>query len=309
MSSSQPRALGTDVAGAGPATLCPGRTGLGPSAGGDRQADGLAKAAELRKDAVVNLAVLDQPDPAPARAPSGEAGEPPSTRRQIMALIMEQGHATAARLADCLGLTQAAVRRHLAALQAQGLAEVRRLRSPAPRGPGRPAVEWQPTERGRQQFEHAYDQLAVEVLEDLRRLGGEQAVRDFAERKAEAVAAGCRELAAAQPDLDPIQVLSEVLRRDGFMADLASLASGQELRQHHCPYAAVAARFPEFCQAETAAFARLLETHVQRLATIAHGDGVCTTHIPRPGAVPRARAGPAPGLAAAGPARTPPFHA
>ncbi|MFW6188461.1 MAG: transcriptional regulator, partial [Actinomycetota bacterium] len=26
---------------------------------------------------------------------------------------------------------------------------------------------------------------------------------------------------------------------------------------------------------------RLLGTHVQRLATIAHGDGVCTTHIPR----------------------------
>jgi hypothetical protein len=26
--------------------------------------------------------------------------------------------------------------------------------------------------------------------------------------------------------------------------------------------------------------------HVQRLATIAHGDGVCTTHIPRASGVP-----------------------
>jgi predicted ArsR family transcriptional regulator len=43
----------------------------------------------------------------------------------------------------------------------------------------------------------------------------------------------------------------------------------------------VAEQFPELCEAETAAFARLLGTHVQRLATIAHGDGVCTTHIPR----------------------------
>jgi len=25
---------------------------------------------------------------------------------------------------------------------------------------------------------------------------------------------------------------------------------------------------------------RLVGTHVQRLATIAHGDGICTTHIP-----------------------------
>jgi len=35
------------------------------------------------------------------------------------------------------------------------------------------------------------------------------------------------------------------------------------------------------CEAETEMFARLLGTHVQRLATIAHGDGVCTTHLPK----------------------------
>jgi predicted ArsR family transcriptional regulator len=39
-------------------------------------------------------------------------------------------------------------------------------------------------------------------------------------------------------------------------------------------------QFPELCEAETEVFARLLGTHVQRLATIAHGDGVCTTHVP-----------------------------
>jgi len=43
----------------------------------------------------------------------------------------------------------------------------------------------------------------------------------------------------------------------------------------------VAAEFPQLCEAETEAFAELLGTHVQRLATIAHGDHVCTTHIPR----------------------------
>jgi predicted ArsR family transcriptional regulator len=41
----------------------------------------------------------------------------------------------------------------------------------------------------------------------------------------------------------------------------------------------VAARFPQLCEAETEAFARMLDTPVQRLATIAHGDGVCTTHV------------------------------
>jgi len=39
------------------------------------------------------------------------------------------------------------------------------------------------------------------------------------------------------------------------------------------------------CEAETEAFGRLLGTPVQRLATIAHGDGICTTHVTAPSLV------------------------
>ena len=46
------------------------------------------------------------------------------------------------------------------------------------------------------------------------------------------------------------------------------------------PIAHVAAEFPQLCEAETEFFARTLGRHVQRLATIAHGDGVCTTNVP-----------------------------
>ncbi|MDQ3505643.1 MAG: transcriptional regulator, partial [Actinomycetota bacterium] len=37
---------------------------------------------------------------------------------------------------------------------------------------------------------------------------------------------------------------------------------------------------PQLCEAETAVISRLVGTHVQRLATIARGDSVCTTNIP-----------------------------
>jgi hypothetical protein len=39
------------------------------------------------------------------------------------------------------------------------------------------------------------------------------------------------------------------------------------------------AGYPQLCEAETGAFGRLLGRPVQRLATIARGDGVCTTHV------------------------------
>jgi hypothetical protein len=36
--------------------------------------------------------------------------------------------------------------------------------------------------------------------------------------------------------------------------------------------------FPQLCESETEAFGRL-GTPVQPLATIAHGDGICMTHV------------------------------
>jgi predicted ArsR family transcriptional regulator len=76
------------------------------------------------------------------------------------------------------------------------------------------------------------------------------------------------------------EALADALTAEGYAASASTIASGGQLCQHHCPVAHVAAEFPQLCEAETAVIARLLGSHVQRLATIAHGDGVCTTHIP-----------------------------
>jgi len=43
--------------------------------------------------------------------------------------------------------------------------------------------------------------------------------------------------------------------------------------------------YPQLCEAETEASGRLVGTPVQRLATIAHGDGICTAHVTAPSLV------------------------
>lgn len=79
-----------------------------------------------------------------------------------------------------------------------------------------------------------------------------------------------------------VRTLVDVLNRQGFVASLHPVLTGQQVCQYHCPVAHVAREFPELCVAETKVFAELLGSHVQRIATIAHADGVCTTHIPHP---------------------------
>jgi predicted ArsR family transcriptional regulator len=134
-------------------------------------------------------------------------------------------------------------------------------------------------------FYTAYDDLAIEALEFLATSAGPDAVTRFAEaRMAESEERYRERMVNATPDTTPAQALAVALSEDGYVASTLPSAIGEQLCQHHCPVAHVAERFPKICEVETAAFSRLLGVHVQRLATIAHGDGVCTTHVPN---VPR----------------------
>ena len=110
--------------------------------------------------------------------------------------------------------------------------------------------------------------------------GGEEAVRAFADRRVAFVEERFDSVAAAHPELDAVEVLAQIFTDEGYAAAVRDSPVGEQLCQQHCPVAHVAHEFPQLCEAETAAISRVLGRHVQRLATIAHGDGVCTTCIP-----------------------------
>lgn len=207
------------------------------------------------------------------------------TRDRVARAILETGPTTAAVLAERLGLTPAAVRRHLDALLGDGLITEREPRAGAARGRGRPARLFVMTESGRDTFDQAYDDLAASALRFVAQRGGRAAVTDFARARVAELEARYRPLVDSVPEAQRTEALAEALSADGYAATSRPAAargsSGQQLCQHHCPVAHVAGEFPELCEAETEVFARLLGTHVQRLATIAHGDGVCTTYVPK----------------------------
>jgi predicted ArsR family transcriptional regulator len=210
------------------------------------------------------------------------------TRGRIARLILENGPATAAGLSARLGLTPAAVRRHLDNLLADGMVDVRTARSYGNRGRGRPARLFAITDAGRSAFEHAYDDLASSALRFLAERAGSGAVADFARQQVSELERRYQRTLESAPLSERVRILAEALSADGYAASASGspgAGGGEQLCQHHCPVAHVAAKYPQLCEAETEAFARLLGTPVQRLATIAHGDGVCTTHITAPSLV------------------------
>jgi predicted ArsR family transcriptional regulator len=210
------------------------------------------------------------------------------TRERVARSILENGPSTAAALARRLALTPAAVRRHLDTLLAAGMLDAREERVYGQRGRGRPAKVFALTPSGRDAFEQAYDDLAVGALTFLAETGGDDLVAAFARRRVADLEERYRPVVAAAAPGDRAAALARALSADGYAASAQAspTTGGEQLCQHHCPVAHVAEQFPQLCEAETEAFARLLDTHVQRIATIAHGEGVCTTHIPRGASVP-----------------------
>ena len=237
--------------------------------------------------------------PRPRSELSAQARAERGTRARVARLILELGPSTASVIGGRLGLTPAAIRRHLDNLLAEGLIETRSARTYASRGRGRPARLFAITDAGRSAFEHTYDDLASSALRFLAAEAGPAAVGKFARHQVSELERRYGAVLAGVAPGERVRALADALSADGYAAsasaapapppaDVAAgetamageaLAGGEQLCQHHCPVAHVAEEFPQLCEAETEAFSRLLGRPVQRLATIAHGDGICTTHV------------------------------
>ena len=232
--------------------------------------------------------------PSAALRPSTHAAEttPPAdgrTRDRVAQLLLEHGPSTAVALGEALGLSAPAVRRHLDSLLAEGTIAEREPRALPGRGRGRPAKVFALTDAGREAFPHAYDDLAVQRAAlpaqhrrgarggGLRRGPGRRPRRSAADRRERAAdARRARRRGGCHPH--PRRVRRQQRPRPAGAAALPAPLPGRA-RRRGVP-AAVRGRDARPSPA-------LLGTHVQRLATIAHGDGVCTTYLPgHPGALP-----------------------
>lgn len=203
----------------------------------------------------------------------GEAAE------RIARSLQVQGPATVSELGIRLGMTAAGIRRPLTSLaDAEFVVATERAPfgpAPAPRR-GRPSLVYSLTPAGRAALSDDTESLAIEVLRYLDRTAGPDAVAAFARERADRLVSTLG--IDSQASVDSI---AATLTEAGYAATVEDdNGPTVQLCQHHCPVVDAATEFPAICEAETAALSEALGTHVLRLATLAHGDGVCTAVIP-----------------------------
>jgi predicted ArsR family transcriptional regulator len=225
----------------------------------------------------------------PVAVPTDTAEAEATTRQRVLQLVASAGPVATAELAVELGLTAAAIRRHVGVLEARGqiaVHEQHQQRATGPARRGRPARRYVVTGRGQSALASTYPELAAQALRFLAEVAGPDAVEAFAASRVRAVeeryAASVR--AAGDDVTSRAQALAQALNADGYAASTRPVPARPTLQlcQGHCPVQQIAAEFPQICEAEAQAFSRILGVHVQRLSTLAAGGHVCTTNIPTP---------------------------
>ena len=174
-------------------------------------------------------------------------------RQRVLEVLQLEDSTTAAALADRLSLTEAAVRQHLKALEADGLVVAA---VSTPERPGRPAARWSLTDDGRSSFPDRHGDLAVQLVDAMRSTLGEDGLARVIEARADEQLRWYRELLApAGTDLhDRVATLATQRTAEGYMADMIEDQGSYVLVEHHCPICDAARSCLGFCSAELRLF-------------------------------------------------------
>lgn len=211
---------------------------------------------------------------APSRSLVSLLGE---QRAAIVERLRRDGGVSIAELADHLGISEVATRRHVAVLEDEGLVVARIVRQ----GRGRPPARYTLTDEANRLFPQGYDRLATEVLDFLSDTHGRDGVRAFLRWRLEREVEGLRDAISAEDLHDRLQQLATTLTDAGFEASVTPLGDGFTLTQEHCAIYDVAKDHPEVCAYEAATFSRVLgrDVTLSRRHTLATGSPACVCTV------------------------------
>src|SRR5437588_5099635 len=205
-----------------------------------------------------------------------------STRMEVLELLRRKGHASAETIASDLSVTPNAIRQHLTNLERDGFV----ISQPERRARGRPSLLFSLTERADQVFPKRYGQLATMVLQEVRDMGGEQALDEIFARVA------ARHADVIEPDLEGLDFDAKLKRvvawisRAGTLAEQTETEEGVKVTIHNCPFRHTALKFPQVCTITPHLKSRLLDAAVSPSESIHRHDPYCSFVVQRPSSSP-----------------------
>ncbi|WGU94876.1 transcriptional regulator [Paenibacillus dendritiformis] len=198
-----------------------------------------------------------------------------STRQQMLMLLKTNGAMSAAQLAIQLNMTEMGVRRHLYALEEEGLLETEMVRQPM----GRPLRTYRLSTQGDEQFPKQYHQLILDLLKEMEVWPEDGVGKLFESRKQSLIEKYAPQMGQSSLD-ERVEALGTIQDHNGYMVETEQEEDGSWLlHEYNCPIAQVAQHYKQPCACELALFRELLDADVTRTECIAEQGKRCTYRI------------------------------
>ena len=195
-----------------------------------------------------------------------------AAQKKVLEALVADGEATARELAERLEVTPVAVRQHLTALAAAGLASAESVDS----GIGRPASRWRATHAAQGSLVDGHAALSAELLKALQDEGLADRVL---ERRTAQQLERYGSMAESVADLgSKIHALARLRSEEGYMATTFTADDGTLcLAENHCPLKCAVDSCLGLCTAELELFRQYVgpDVRVERTEHIGSGDRRC----------------------------------
>lgn len=202
-----------------------------------------------------------------------------TTKQQLLNILKRKYECSMKELMVHFSISEVAVRRHLADLIRQDFIKERIVKQAI----GRPFNMYTLTDK-HSTFPNQYDQLSVELLEDLEELQGGEAVADLLWRRKSREEA---ELAAliAEEDFDgKIEKIVQHQNSKGYMIEYEQTAEGDyRIKNFNCPIYNLASSYQQVCRNEKDMLRTILDKSlVISEACMTDGEAFCCWKIEKP---------------------------
>jgi len=194
------------------------------------------------------------------------------TRRRILDILKERGHATVEELAQGTGLKAITIRHHLAVLESAGLVAHEKVR----RKVGRPHLAYSLTNKADEYFPKGYHLLVDRLLERLKAVEGQERVQQIMQEIADKMATQLGQAVPAGTWEERLDQVAKLMAEEGFLLTWEKTADGYIVRECNCPYPQTAQHHGEVCAWDLALLEKVLGVKLERTSHMAHGGDRCT---------------------------------
>lgn len=177
-------------------------------------------------------------------------------------------------------ISEIAVRKHINILLQEGFIQEEAKKQEI----GRPYYVYTLTKKGHQTFPNHYEQLPVELLQDLEEVQGREAVTQVLEKRMNREIKTFKEILRSDNFDDKVEEFARMQDDKGFMVEYFKQEDGSyEMRNYHCPIINISSVYNEICRNEKQTFSEIFpKSNVITHTCITEGDHVCTWTISSP---------------------------